>query len=205
MKRFLAAAALVLVSNVHAFDIVAALNLGQKVALDKCEEVADAADDAAVIQASFERVKAAAGIARPITVRIARCNAMVQVLQGVVVAHPAIANWNEGERLFVLAHELGHVVNGDWHTFTSTFAGLVPAETTDAEAPMALRRAQPHVSSLMHGFEYGADSFALSVLETMGRDGVTDGCAALRKDIPVSTTPTHPGTNLRVAALMHKH
>lgn len=107
--------------------------------------------------------------------------------------------------MFVLAHELGHIVNGDWHSFTEAFTHYVPSETPDDMVNAAMRRASPQASQLMHGFEFGADVFAMRLLAQMGRDSVADGCAALRRDVPMHTSPTHPGTMQRIAALTHNH
>lgn len=203
MKRVLASVILLLCSQAQAFDIVAALNLGQQVELRKCEAVDDAPAEAAVIQATLERVRIAAGIDHPLPLRIARCSSAAQVLQGVVVAHPSIASWTEGERMFVLAHEIGHVVHGDWHTLTETFSQIVPAEATDAEVGPALNRQAGRIRHMQHGFEFEADAFACALLAKMGRDGVIEGTAVLRKDIPRYATPTHPGTRERLAALTH--
>lgn len=84
----------------QAFDIVEALERGQQVQLAKCAAEDDSTEGAAIIKASFERVREAAGLPQHIQLRLARCNAMVQVVAGQVVAHPSLADWNEGERLF---------------------------------------------------------------------------------------------------------
>lgn len=187
-------------------DIVEALNRGQRVQADTCVLVDAGQPEAQVIAASFERVKRAAGVTQDVTVRLAECpGQLVQVLGGEILVHPVLASWGEGERLFALAHELGHIINGDWGRFTAEFAAQVGPDMDEAQVNLVLRRMAPRVRELMHGFEYGADEYALGVLDAMGRDSLADGTACINRVPAPPGSPTHPGSSQRIAKLSLGH
>ena len=126
---------------------------------------------------------------------------VAETLQGrIVVANEALGDLAEGERLFILAHEIGHVMLGHWPQvgllYRRWIPGRVTAELTDAIAEPLGREA----SALAHRQEFEADAFGLRAVRALG--GAEQDVAAALMTLGVrERTPTHPGTNQRLAAL----
>jgi len=117
-----------------------------------------------------------------------------------VIANVALARRPQAEQLFILAHELGHVVQGHQDQMGQLYRKWVPGavvqEHTDAVAPMLGREA----SGLAHRQEYAADAFALRTLCAMGysRNEVVE--LFMRMGL-FQATATHPASNKRMSAL----
>lgn len=201
MKVLISVALATAALSAHALDIVDALNRGQQVQLSQCESVAEDAPEVAVLRDSFSKLQDARHADTPVTLVVAKCSFGIQVLGGKVIVHPAVAHWNEGERLFVLAHELGHIEHGDWHSFTHVHQEAIPADMSDEQVGLTMRRMAPKMRELMYGFEYNADEYALELLSKMGRDALAEGREAIARVPTPSGSPTHPGTAQRIARL----
>jgi Zn-dependent protease with chaperone function len=118
----------------------------------------------------------------------------------VLVVSASLAALPEGERLFILAHEIGHAVMGHWGELGELYTRLIPGEVrqdvTDAVAPRLGREA----SELVHGHEYAADAYAWQILRSLGY-GMDSVMAALQVVPGMGDTPTHPATRKRYARL----
>jgi predicted Zn-dependent protease len=153
------------------------------------------------IQASFARLTDQLKIDRPVSLQVVRGEALAETLQGrVVVVDAALADLPEGQRLFVLAHELGHVALGHWGAMGSLYQRHIPDEVlrskTDAVAVLLGREA----SALAHDHEYSADAYGLKALIRLGY-GQQDIDGLFARFGPSRDTPTHPGTRRRLARL----
>ncbi|MDP4301206.1 M48 family metalloprotease [Leptothrix discophora] len=117
-----------------------------------------------------------------------------------LVVSASLAALPEGERLFILAHEVGHAVMGHWGELGDLYTRLIPGEVrpevTDAVAPQLGREA----SNLVHGHEYAADAYAWQILRSLGY-GMDSVMAALQVVPGMGDTPTHPATRKRYARL----
>jgi Zn-dependent protease with chaperone function len=160
-------------------------------------------DDArvAIVRRSFERVCAAMQIGVPIELRVVSGPVVAESLLGrVVVANQSLGDVPEGERLFVLAHEIGHVAHGHWASFATLWRthlpGAVVQQETDRIAPVL----GPEASALMHAHELDADAFALGALSRLGH-GFDSAMATFLRQGVQHDTATHPGTRKRVAHL----
>lgn len=184
-------------------DILDVLQRSQQMQLDALTEAAvdPASPEARVVQQSFER--ALMVLKMPVDVRliVVRGPLLAVCLMGkVVAANVSLADLSEAERVFVLAHELGHVAHDHWpqlgQLYKRHIPGAVVPATTDPVAGILGREA----SALAHQHEYEADAFALRLLRRMGEP--EDTPIVLFQHLPmVKATATHPGTQQRVAHL----
>ncbi|MBC7733632.1 MAG: M48 family metalloprotease [Bacteriovorax sp.] len=140
-------------------------------------------------------------IARPIELRVIRREVIAQTLHGdIVVANEALADLPEGERLFVLAHELGHVVLGHWEQMVQVYRKWVPGTVTQQQTDGVAQPLGRDASTLSHRQEFEADAFGLRAVRMLGLSD--QNAVAAFMDLGMrNETATHPGTRKRVAAL----
>jgi hypothetical protein len=156
---------------------------------------------AEAVRISFELLRQAVAPDKVVELRVVSGGTVAETLDGhIVVANESLAEMPEGVRLFVLAHELGHVQQGHWLQVGALYKRFVPGEvvpqTTDPVANQLGRAA----SAQAHRHEFEADAFALQALRTLGRTP-DDAFTALRQQGLQQDTATHPGTRKRLAAL----
>ncbi len=153
------------------------------------------------VRESFDTLVRRLRTATTIELRVVRGATVAETLQGrIVVANESLGDLTEGERLFILAHEIGHVMLGHWSEvgllYRRWFPGRVTAELTAGVAEPLGRDA----STLAHRQEFEADAFGLRAVRALG--GATQEVEAALMTLGVrERTPTHPGTNQRLAAL----
>jgi Zn-dependent protease with chaperone function len=153
------------------------------------------------LRASFDALTTRLRIVPPVELRIIRGDIVAETVHGnIVVANEALGDLPEGERIFVLAHELGHVMLGHWSQmgllYQRWIPGAVERRHTDAVAAPLGRDA----SALAHRQEFEADVVGLRAVRALGLPE-HDVLAAFM-DLGVrNDTATHPGTMKRVAAL----
>jgi predicted Zn-dependent protease len=189
------------VASARAEDIVEVLQRSQQMRLDAMHRAAPESDAVHALQSVFEQLVHVAGIDQPVELRVIEGDTIAETLLGqVVIANAALAQRPQAEQLFILAHELGHVVQGHQDQMGQLFQKWVPGrvvqEHTDAVAPMLGREA----SGLAHRQEYAADAFALRTLCAMGyaRGEVVE--LFMRMGL-YQASATHPASNKRMAAL----
>lgn len=185
----------------HGEDIVGVLERSQQVRLDRLQAAPADSVRAQKVRASFYTLVRSMALGLPVELRVVRGDIVAEALQGeVVVVNEALGDLPEDDRLFVLAHELGHVALGHWTQLSGLYQKWVPGrvvpERTDAVAAQLGREG----SALAYRQEYEADAFASRALQDMGmtRDEVVTIFMHLR---PHGDTPTHPGTKRRLASL----
>jgi Zn-dependent protease with chaperone function len=156
----------------------------------------------AVLRADFVRLQSRLpGLPQDMQLVVVDGAAIAETLAGhVVVVHADLADASEGERLFMLAHEIGHVALGHWGELGAVYHKHIPGEVnqqaTDAVASVLGREA----SQLVHGHEFAADAYAWRVIRGMGFE--LDSAAAVFHMMPnMGDTPTHPASRKRLAAL----
>ena len=202
MRAVLISVCLFMASPVYAETIEQVLHRSQAVRLQAMVVVGEGDQRAKVVRASFERLLAAGHRPPvPVELRVVEGPVVAECFLGrVIVANVSLAAEPEGERLFVLAHELGHLINGHWAHFGSAFKKHIPGEVvqqqTDAVAPLL----GPELSALSHRHEFDADAYALRALEQMGF-GLDTALASFLRHGMQQDTATHPGTRKRVAHL----
>jgi len=117
-----------------------------------------------------------------------------------VLANESLADLSEGERLFVLAHELGHIELRHWEQTQRLYQKWVPGVVTpDQTEPVAALLGRD-ASGLAYQQELEADAFALRTLHALGRP-TQDALSAFMHLGMTHDTATHPGTRKRLASL----
>jgi hypothetical protein len=182
-------------------DINDVLERSQRVRLESLPRADTRSDQAAIVRQSFERVLQASAWREPVELRVIRGETVAETLHGdVVVANESLADLTEGERVFILAHELGHVAMGHWLQLGRLYKRYVPGEVTQDKTDPIADALGREASGLSHRHELEADAFSLHMLQAMGHAD-EDAISALKRMGLTRDTATHPGTRKRVASL----
>jgi len=182
-------------------NILGVLARSQLARLDSTHAVDNASPRARTVRSSFETLARVLGLRYPVDLRVIEGEIVAETLQGrTVLANESLADLSEGERLFILAHELGHIELRHWEQTQRLYQKWVPgAVTPDQTEPVAalLGRA---ASGLAYSQEFEADAFALRTLNALGGSSL-DAVSAFKRMGANHDTATHPGTGKRLAAL----
>jgi Zn-dependent protease with chaperone function len=185
---------------VQANDIIDVLHQSAQRRLDAMALAPDG-PRAQVVRDSFDLLRRTVAPDTVVELRVVTGSTVAETLDGrVIVANETLADLPEGVRLFVLAHELGHVQQGHWRQVGDLYKRFVPGEvvpqTTEPVAGPLGRAA----SAQAHRHEFEADAFALQALRALGRP-TDDAFAALRHQGVQHDSATHPATRKRLASL----
>ena len=184
-------------------EILDVLRLSQQKQLDAMAPVEATNPRALKVRESFEKlVRGLDGaVLSKVELRVVRGDVVGETLQGrIVVANVALADLPEGERIFVLAHELGHVMLDHWTQMGLVYAKWVPGRVEQQHTDAIADRLGRDASALAHRQEFEADAFALNTLRALGLPD-RHVVAAFMDLGWRSDTATHPGTRKRLAAL----
>lgn len=181
-------------------DIVDVLQRSQQLRLDSFAPAAEG-PRAERVRQTFERLRTHLAPLPPMDFLVIRGPVIAETLHGhVIVANEALADLPEAERSFLIAHEIGHVVNGHWLQMGLVYKHWIPGEvrpeTTDPVAGALGREA----AGTAHRQELEADLFALHALEQLGVPADA-AFSSLRLMGLQQDTATHPGTRKRIASL----
>jgi hypothetical protein len=117
-----------------------------------------------------------------------------------VAASEALGLLPEGERLLMLAHELGHLALGHWGVLSGLYLQHIPGEVrpeiTDPVA--AALGAQAH--ALSHRQEFEADAYGFRMVRQLGF-GIDNALNLLTREGMQADTATHPATRRRLAQI----
>ena len=172
-------------------DIVDVLRRSQQQRLDAMPR-APANDRAKVVRSSFEKLCQALKPEMEIDLVVIAGATTAETLHGhIIVANESLADLPEGERIFILAHEIGHVVSDHWHQMGGLYRRWIPGEVTPSQTDPVAGSLGRDASGLAHRQEFEADAFALQALQqardcTRGR-GLrlhAPGHAARHRDAP---------------------
>ena len=184
-------------------DIIGVLHMSQQKQLDAMTPADPASPRALKVRESFEKLLS--GLDGPVLskveLRVVWGEVVGETLQGrIVVANVALADLPEGERIFILAHELGHVMLDHWTQMGLVYSKWVPGPVEQHHTDAIADRLGRDASALAYRQEFEADAFALSTLRALGLPDQHVVAAFMdlgwRND-----TATHPGTRKRLAAL----
>jgi Zn-dependent protease with chaperone function len=182
-------------------DIIGVLYRSQQLRLDAIPLADPASARATRIRDSFDSLARRLRTPSSVELRIVRGELIAETLLGnIVVANERVGDLPEGERLFVLAHELGHVTLGHWAQMGLLYQKWIPGAVTPIQTDAVADRLSHEASALAHQQEYEADAFGLRTLRTLGLTD-QDAVGAFRDLGVINDTATHPGTRKRVAAL----
>lgn len=133
--------------------------------------------------------------------RVVTGPALAETLHGrVIVVNQSLANLTEGERLFILGHELGHVLQGHWPQMTKVYQTWIPGEVVKEKTDAVAGRMGREASALAYQHELEADNFGLRVLRELGYPPQQAFSAFVSLGMQ-HDSPTHPGTRKRLASL----
>lgn len=182
-------------------NILGVLARSQLARLDRTQAVDPGSPRARVVRNSFETLARLLGLRYTVELRVIEGEIVAETLQGrIVLANESLADLSEGERLFILAHELGHVELRHWEQtqrlYQKWVPGVVAPDRTEPVAALLGRDA----SGLAYGQEFEADAFALRTLRALGGSS-QDALGAFMRMGANHDTATHPGTGKRLAAL----
>ena len=156
---------------------------------------------ATVVRAAFARVRGSLDAELSVGVLVVGGPIVAEALTDhIVAANESLADLPEGERAFVLAHELGHVVQSHWSKRALLFREHHPDETATGQADLAADRLVAEASVLAHRQELDADAFALHIVRRLGYDFET-ALAVFERQGAQPDTATHPGSLRRIAHL----
>jgi Zn-dependent protease with chaperone function len=187
--------------SVFAPDIIGVLDRSQQLRLDGMNLADSDSPRAQKVRDSFAVLVSTQRTLPPVELRVIRGETVAETLRGhIVVANEALADLPEGERLFVLAHELGHVVLGHWSQVGLLYQKWVPGTVTQQHTDAVAVQLGHDASALAHRQEYEADAFGLRAVRALGRTE-QDAVAAFMDLGMRHETATHPATQKRVAAL----
>ena len=182
-------------------NILGVLARSQLTRLDRTQTVDPTSPRAQMVRSSFEKLTRVLGLRYPVELRVIEGEVVAETLQGrIVLANESLADLSEGERLFVLAHELGHVELRHWEQTERLYQKWVPGVVTpDQTEPVAALLGRD-ASGLAYGQEFEADAFALRTLRALGGSS-REAVSAFMHMGATHDTATHPGTGKRLAAL----
>lgn len=181
--------------------ILQVLDRSQRQQLAALAVVDPASPEVRTIQHSLDRLLARTSLPVPVSLQVVRGSQVAECLLGrVIVVNISVADMSEGERLFVLAHEMGHVAHGHWAAMGQLFQKHIPDEVVQEKTDAVARVLGREASYLAHQQEYAADAFAWRLLAQLGESH--EIAFELFRHLPtVNDTATHPGTRKRVAHL----
>ena len=182
-------------------DINDVLARSQQVRLDALPAADAQSARAQRVRDSFDKVVRAAALREPVELRVIRGETVAETLHGhVVVANESLADLTEGERVFILAHELGHVAMGHWSQLGQLYKRYIPGAVTPENTDPVAGPLGRDASALSHRHELDADAFSVHTLRAMGHSD-EDAFSAFKRLGLTRDTPTHPGTRKRMASL----
>jgi Zn-dependent protease with chaperone function len=182
-------------------NILDVLARSQQARLDRAHAVAAGSPRAQMVRTSFETLIRSLALRDTVELWVIDGATVAETLQGrIVLANESLADLSEGERLFILAHELGHVELQHWEQTQRLYQKWVPGVVTpDQTEPVAALLGRD-ASGLAYRQELEADAFALRALRTLGHTS-RDAVGAFMHMGASQDTATHPGTSKRLAAL----
>lgn len=195
-----ALAGAVVAHGAQAHGIVDVLQQSQQARLEALAPAA-AGERAARVQASFETLRRLLPAGLEVELRVVSGATLAETLHGrVVCANESLADLDEGYRLFVLAHELGHVVAGHWAQMRGAYERWIPGEVTPERTDPVAAPLGREASALSHRHEFEADAYGAMLLRRLGRPD-SDALDAFRHLGMTQDTATHPATRKRLAML----
>ncbi|MDO9316283.1 MAG: M48 family metalloprotease [Burkholderiaceae bacterium] len=177
------------------------LHRSQQARLDSLPTAERGTPAAVVVHLSLQRLVRALELHQPIELRIVSGDTVAETVHGrIVVANEALAALPEGERMFILAHELGHVVLGHWSQMGNLYQQYIPGKVTQAKTDAVSDALGRAASGMVRRQEFDADAFALRTLRELGYADA-HALSALSRFGFHRDSATHPGTRQRLAAL----
>jgi hypothetical protein len=184
----------------HGQDIVDVLRHSQQTRLESMKPAPEG-PKATKVRKTFEALHQRVAPEAVVELHVISGGTIAETLHGhIIVANESLADLPEGERAFVLAHELGHVVANHWLKMGLLYRRFVPGAVIQANTDPIAGPLGREASALAHQQEIEADTFALHALGRLGH-AADDAFSAFLHLGMQHDTATHPGTRKRVASL----
>ncbi len=191
---------IVLAGQARGDDIIDVLRRSQQQRLDALTPAPSGAR-AQAVRDSFDKLCRLLKLEVKVELLVITGATTAETLHGhTIVANESLAELPEGERSFILAHELGHVVNDHWQQMGGVYRRWIPGEVTPSQTDPVADMLGRDASGLAHRQEFEADAFGLQALRALGWPPEVALAAFLRQGVQHDTA-THPGTRKRVASL----
>lgn len=191
---------LTLTTGARSEDIVDVLRRSQQQRLDALKPAADSARTRQ-LERDFTLLRERLAPLPAIDFHVVSGAVTAETLHGhIVVANESLADLPEAERLFVLAHEIGHVQRQHWLQMGMVYKRWIPAEVTPEKTDPVAGALGREASGLAHRHEFEADAYALQALHRLGLPSDA-AFSSLRLMGLQQDTATHPGTRKRLASL----
>lgn len=147
-----------------AMDIGDGIRTGESVLLQQSAP-SDNEEAVRIIRASFERLLVARGEGRAVGLRVTDASVPSEALLGsVVVVNDSMADLPEDERLFQIAHELGHIDLAHLDRQIAIYRQYVGASVDDTAIARTLNAHAYEFSPALQGLELEADAYAQDLL-----------------------------------------
>jgi hypothetical protein len=195
-------AAVALPQASHAEGIVQVLQRSQQVRLDHRGAAEGDTSAQQRLRASLERLLQLVPQEAPVTLRLVGGDLFAEAVFGqrLIAASEGAAELPEGERLFLLGHELGHLVLGHWGALSGLYLQHIPGEVRPETTDPVARVLGVQAHELSHRHELEADAFAYALVRRLGF-GVDTAYSLLSRQGMQHDSATHPGTRRRLAQL----
>jgi Zn-dependent protease with chaperone function len=181
--------------------IVDVLHRSQQLRLDVMVPAETRSPRALLVRDSFDTLVGALDIPANVTLQVVSGVVVAETILGsIVVANETLGELAEGERRFILAHELGHVMLGHWRHMESLYGKWIPGPVTPERTDAIAAELGREASALAYQQEFDADAYALRALRSLGNSRRA-AIAAFTSLGARGDTITHPGTLKRAAAL----
>lgn len=186
---------------VETSDIITVLQRSHRLRLDAMTMAQDSSPRAQRVRATFDALARSLPSAPAVELVVVNGHTLTETLHGnVIVANEALGDLPEGERLFFLAHEFGHVMLAHWPQMGLLYRRWVPGSVTRQQTDAIAGRLGIEASALAHRQEFEADAFGLRALLAQGMTEQDAVNGFVRLGVRGETV-THPSTRKRVAAL----
>lgn len=184
-------------------NIAEVLHRSHQMRLQELENADQGSPAAQRLRESFDKVLHATKVDVPVELRVIVGGTVAETLQGyVIVVNESLAERPEGERLFILAHELGHVVQHHWLRMSRLYEKWVPGVVAQAHTDAVAARLGREAVVVAHQNEFQADAYAFGVLLTLGFSNREIPTFLIGMGVQYDTA-THPGSRKRIAQLRH--
>lgn len=169
---------------------------------DVVGQVARESHRAAIVRDTFAAVRDSIDADAQIEILIVEGDVVAEVLgDHLIAASESLALLPEGERAFVMAHELGHILLGHGSKRTELLRQHPNRHVPHGPDELRAVPLEPAASELAHRQELEADAFALRAIRKLGH-GSDSALALFARQAVLDDTATHPRTPRRIAHLL---
>ena len=189
------------VGKVWSEDIGQVLERSQNSRLASLPAIDALGKEALPLHDAFERLQQSVPAAANAQLRVVSAGAVAETLDSrVIVMNVSLGELPEICRLFLIAHELGHVVQGHWAQRIALYRRFIPGEVVQAQTDAVADELGAEASMQSRQQEYEADAYAMRILLDMGysRDELLEMFFHLGRH---GASATHPSTGQRLAQL----